>query len=505
MKWQRCYSAGPSRIVLRESTLKESSVVVLEFNELTPHLIEQWMDEGKLPGFKQLHDESTIIVTDAEEPEASLEPWIQWVTVHSGLTFKEHGIYDLGDGHKLRAPRLWDVASEAGKRVWICGSMNAGVYGKSVNGAIIPDPWSTGFKPFPEKDFEHFCRYIQTSVQEYTRSDVPLTISDHLKFGWFMLRNGLSFETMKRTVKQLLSERTSGGKFHWRRAMILDRLMWDLFRSGWASLKPHYSTLFLNSTAHLQHYHWRNMDPDSFKLKPDAAEQAEYQDAVLRGYQAMDKIILEALQMIKGTNTNLVMMTALSQQPLTRYEDSGGKQLFKSRDPMEFLRFAGVTASAKYEPVMAEEFRYIFDTPEDAEQAQEKLLAIKVNDEAVIRCRQDGVELFLACAIISSPADSAEMKTADGNTSRFDAMFYPMLNVKSGSHHPDGMFWLRRPIAEHRKVASKLPLRRTTATLASLASLDPATIQKQFAYPGIEDLDLVGGTTKPTASELTTA
>jgi len=484
--------------------LKESSVVVLEFNELTPHLMHQWMDEGKLPGFKKLHDESTVFVTDAEEPEASLEPWIQWVTVHSGMTFKEHGIYDLGDGHKLRAPRLWDVASEAGKRVWVCGSMNAGVYGKSVNGAIIPDPWSTGFKPFPEKDFEHFFRYIQTSVQEYTRRDVPLTATDHLKFGWFMLRNGLSLQTIKRTAKQLLSERTSGGKFHWRRAMILDRLMWDLFRSRWGSIKPHYSTLFLNSTAHLQHYHWRNMDPDSFKMKPDATEQAEYQDAVLLGYQAMDQVVLEALEMIKGTDTNLVMMTALSQQPLTRYEDSGGKQLFKAKEPIEFLRFAGVTANAKYEPVMAEEFRYVFDSAQEAEQAQEKLLAIKINDEAVIRCRQDGVELFLACAIIHPPADAAEMTTADGKTSRFDAMFYPMLNVKSGRHHPDGMFWLRRPTAKHREMAGKLPLRRTTATLASLASLDAPTVKKKFVYPGIEDLDSAGERTEQQSSKPTT-
>ena len=76
-----------------------------------------------------------------------------------------------------------------------------------------------------------------------------------------------------------------------------------------------------------------------------------------------------------------------------------------------------------------------------------------------------------------------------------------MLSVKSGRHHPDGMFWLRRPIAKHREMAGKLPLRSTTATLASLASLDPATVKKQFVYPGIDDLDSVGGTTMPTASE----
>ena len=465
--------------------MNDPAVIVLEFNELTPHLMQQWMDEGKLPGFKKLHDQATVYVTDAEEPTKTLEPWIQWVTVHSGLTFKEHGIYDLGDGHKLRSPRLWDVASDAGKRVWVCGSMNAGVFGDSVNGAIVPDPWSTGFKPFPESDFKDFFRYIQTSVQEYTRTDLPLKLGDHIRFGLFMMKHGLSFETISRTIKQLVSEKTSG-KYHWRRAMILDRLMWDVFRSRWRKDKPHYSTLFLNSTAHLQHYHWRNMDPSAFKIQPTSSEQNEFHDAVLLGYQAMDRIVQEALELVEGTNTSLVMMTALSQQPLTAHDEFGGKLLFKSIDPGKLQQFAGVETVGRYEPVMAEEFRLLFDTESDAIAAEEKLLALTVDGETVMRSRRDGNALFLACAVIQTPAGNAIVKGATGNTSAFDQLFYPLDNIKSGRHHPDGMFWVRSNGQPHRVVPDKVPLRRTTATLARLAGLDPETIRKQFVSPGLE-------------------
>ncbi|MGB7184611.1 MAG: hypothetical protein WBD51_21950, partial [Burkholderiaceae bacterium] len=400
-------------------------------------------------------------------------------------TFKEHGIYDLGDGHKLRAPRLWDIASNAGKRVWICGSMNAGVFGGGVSGAILPDPWATGLKPYPEKDFEDFFRYVQTSVQEYTRNDLPLTLKDHLKFGLFMLRNGLSTETIKRTIKQLISERGSG-KFHWRRAMILDRLMWDLFRSRWKKEKPHYSTLFLNSTAHLQHYHWRNMDPSQFKIQPSDAEQAEFHDAILQGYQAMDRIVQDALQLVEGTNTSLVMMTALSQQPLNSYDETGGKLLYKAIDPNALQRFAGIENCGRYEPVMAEEFRLKFASDEAAAAAQEKLLALMLGDKPVIRSRRDGDELYLACAIITQPTGNATVVSPTGASAALTDLFYPLGTIKSGRHHPDGMFWVRSPNPKHRIVAEKVPLRRTTATLAALAGLDQETIKRQFVSPALD-------------------
>jgi hypothetical protein len=64
--------------------------------------------------------------------------------VHTGLPYREHRVFDLGDGHKLTAPRLWDHVSDAGGRVWICGSINAGASGRPLNGSarsIVSGIW----------------------------------------------------------------------------------------------------------------------------------------------------------------------------------------------------------------------------------------------------------------------------------------------------------------------------------------------------------------------------
>ena len=92
-------------------------MIVLELNELTPSLIQRFMSEGKLPNFSRLYRESEVYTTTAAEGPPNLDPWIQWVTVHTGLNFCDHGIQRLNEGHTLRTPRVWDLLAGAGRKV----------------------------------------------------------------------------------------------------------------------------------------------------------------------------------------------------------------------------------------------------------------------------------------------------------------------------------------------------------------------------------------------------
>ena len=65
----------------------KQSVILLEFNELCPSLMGQFIQQGKLPNFQRFYNESAVYTTDAEEQPPNLEPWIQWVTVHTGQPY----------------------------------------------------------------------------------------------------------------------------------------------------------------------------------------------------------------------------------------------------------------------------------------------------------------------------------------------------------------------------------------------------------------------------------
>jgi hypothetical protein len=460
--------------------MDQAPVIALEFNELSPVLMDRFIQEGRLPNFARLRDQSIVTVTDAEEEPPALEPWIQWVTVHTGLSYSEHGVFDLGDGHKLKYPRLWDMASDAGKTVWVCGSMNAAVQGDRLNGCVLPDPWSTGIKPSPAAELTPFFHFVRSHVQEYTRDEAPLTTADHIRFAAFMASHGLSAATVMRTLTQLASER--GAENRWRRVAILDRLQWDVFRHYWLARRPAYATFFLNSTAHLQHYYWRNLEPETFRIKPSDADQAKFAHAVMFGYQSMDAIVGEVMAM--APDAAIVLLTALSQQPLTRYEASGGKQIHRPHDPKTLLEFAGVRSAFEHAPVMAEEFRLHFKTSDAAAEAERRLLALSLDGKAVMRARRDGAEIFAGCDIFMPPAPDARVSsTLSNRTAAFTDLFYLIDGMKSGCHHPDGMFWVRTPGRSGAVVPGRLSLRQVAPTLAALIGLPT---QGLFALPPLD-------------------
>jgi hypothetical protein len=66
------------------------SILILEFNELCPSLMQSFIQQGRLPNFQRFYQESVVYTKDAEAEAPFLEPWIQWVTVHSGLPYREH-------------------------------------------------------------------------------------------------------------------------------------------------------------------------------------------------------------------------------------------------------------------------------------------------------------------------------------------------------------------------------------------------------------------------------
>ena len=94
-------------------------LVLIEFNELSPVLLDRWMRDGHLPNFKKFYDSSLIYITkpDIAEP-AYLEPWIQWYSLHTGLPYQTHNVFHLTDGPRAEHKDIWSVFLENGFSVF---------------------------------------------------------------------------------------------------------------------------------------------------------------------------------------------------------------------------------------------------------------------------------------------------------------------------------------------------------------------------------------------------
>jgi hypothetical protein len=460
--------------------ISKESVMFVEFNELSPVLVEQFVRERQLPNFRRFYEESHVYTSDAGEKAPYLNPWIQWVTVHTGLTYAQHQVFHLGEAHKLKVKRTWDLVSEAGMPVWICGSMNSS-YVSNPNGYFLPDPWATETVPQPES-LDPYFRFVRMNVLEHSNDRVPLSWKDYAKFLGFMTTHGLSTSTVGAGIRQLLSEKD--GRNRWKRAVILDKLQFDMFRSVYRKIKPRFSTFFSNSTAHFQHYYWRHMNPEAFAIRPTAQELEEYKTAILVGYQAMDRLLGRFIE-LAGDDATLILCTALSQQPCLIYEEQGGKVVYRPRDFEAVLNFAGVTHPHSVAPVMAEEFHLRFENGADAAEAADRLRGLFVGEHPALRVEARDGGVFVGCAFRTQLPEETTLclKGSDRTVPFFDIFYRLYDTLKSGMHHPDGMLWIRRRNRSHHVYPTKVSLTSIAPTVLDLLSVPRSEYMRDLPLP----------------------
>ncbi|WP_342618747.1 hypothetical protein [Rhodoferax sp. GW822-FHT02A01] len=450
-------------------------VILIEFNELCPSLLDRWMAEGKLPNFKKFHENSDVFVTEADEKEApNLEPWIQWYSLHTGVPFRDHQVFHLTDGPRATQRDIWQRLLDKNKVVWNCSSMNTKglAHERSV---FLPDPWCTSETPFPA-ELKDFHRFVASQVQEYSNADRGLQLGDVLRFLGFMVGHGLRAKTVMAILRQLLSERRNGGESAWRRATILDKLLFDVFRHYQLTRRPDFSTFFANSTAHLQHSYWRCMDPDAFTVKPGGEDIRKHGDAVLFGYQEMDRLLGDFFQLEEECGATLVFATALSQQPFLKYEATGGQHFYRPRRVEDLLKSLGL-AWTELAPVMTHQYVMHFANAAMRNVAEQRLRAVTVDGVEVFRIEPTNTEtsLYFGCKLNQKIASDAQLNLGVGQSATpFFGVFYRIEEIKSGRHHPDGCFWVKS--GRHTQHPQKVSILDIAPTLLGMLQVDEADL-----------------------------
>jgi len=442
--------------------------LLLELNELCPTLLQQFMAEGHIPNFKRFYEQSLVYTTDAGEPASHLEPWIQWPTVHSGQPFAEHRAYQLGDGRRIQAKCLAQVLSDAGIPVGVCGSMNTNY--QQLNGYLLPDPWDQNGSAWPAP-LDAYAGPVGRLVRESSRDSASK--KDLFRLGWFLLRNGLSLSAIRDAIGQLVAEKRDRG-VKWRRACVLDRLQYDIFRSLNARHNVRFATFFCNSTAHFQHYYWRHMDPQRFDMLPDAADHPSLSGAILTGYRRMDRLV--GLLMRDYPDARLAICTALSQQPWT----DTTKCTYRPKKFADLLAFAGVALDeSAVKPVMAEQFHLQCGSAEQADAAETLLRDLTLDGSPAMSVKRKGDNIFAGCRVTSSNVlDFPITRQATGTIRPFRDLFYRIHTMRSGKHHPEGVLWVRT--GQHRVVEERVPLTSIAPTvLQHFGVAPPETMRDQ--------------------------
>jgi hypothetical protein len=400
-------------------------LIVLQLNEVNFDLVQRYLSQQTLPGFSHVMSKFDRVETFAETKYEELEPWIQWVSAHSGLRYGEHRIFRLGDAINSRVPQIFELMEQQGLTVGAISPMNA--RNELQHPAyFIPDPWTA-----TASDGSGYSRRLTAMLQQTVNENAQgrIGIRSLLTIAEAVVR---SFN-LKGTV-QLLKLITHAKGKHWIKALVLDQLIHLVHVNLFRQKSPDVSFVFLNAGAHIQHHYLFNSPHANTAAKNPAWYAPPDADPVLDMLQVYDRILLDYLELSAQHGSQLIVATGLTQVAYDRV-----KFYYRLRHHAQFLGMLGV-APKRVLPRMTRDFEALFDDAGAAQRAATVLRDLRMVRDGVplfSEIEERGASLFVTLSYPNEilPADMAE--AADGT-------LVPMLQqvafvaVKNGMHSTKG-------------------------------------------------------------------
>jgi hypothetical protein len=343
-------------------------LLFLELNEVNFEFVDAYARQGKLPAFARLLDRHGYARTESEKRYEELEPWIQWVTAHTGRSLGEHGVFRLGDIINHDIPQIWEQLEERGLRVGALSPMNAKNRLREP-AFFVPDPW-TRTEVSARPVLRALYRSIVQAVDDSAEGRISARSMLHLARGLLAYAAPANWANY---VALALSSRASP----WRRAIFLDLLLADVFTREVGRTRPQFASLFVNAAAHIQHHYLFSSPVYQGRCRNPSWYLPAGVDPLLEVYRLYDRI-LHSLER-RFPDARLMIGTGLHQEPhekITYY--------WRLRDHEAFLRRIGVPFEA-VEPRMSRDFLVKCDSVSCAERAQQVLASALA---------ADGVPLF---------------------------------------------------------------------------------------------------------------
>ncbi|MGH8175538.1 MAG: hypothetical protein ACREV5_04675 [Steroidobacter sp.] len=256
-------------------------LLLLELNEVNFESVAYYGSRGKLPELQQLIERHGWHTTTSEQRYEYIEPWIQWVTAHTGLTLAEHGVLRLGDIVTKDLPQIWEMLEARGLKVGAVSPMNA-KHRLRRPAFFVPDPWTPTEVTGP-KILKSLHRAVAQAVNDNAQARLSVASLGALVSG--MMRYARITNYSKYASLALGSASAP-----WRRALLLDLLLADVFVNQVDATQPHFASLFLNGGAHVQHHYMYSSESYRGPHRNPQWYAPRGADPVLEAYELYDRI-----------------------------------------------------------------------------------------------------------------------------------------------------------------------------------------------------------------------
>lgn len=416
-------------------------IIQLELNEISKEIVDAMIAKGKLKHFDWINQQYQYARTFSDARYENIEPWIQWVSAHTGKTYQEHQIFHLSDVEKLSFPQVWETLYQGGVRSAIIGSMNT-KQGSMKEGIFFPDPWAKNGKAYPD-DLQALWQLVAAKVQSHATS--RLTLSDLMQGVKCCFKYRIPFSLYLKIMKQLISQ-TFDTKKKWRMPALFDELLSHIFLTIFKTTNFGFYTLFLNSCAHYQHHYWREFDRKGFDPSLQSPDIASDDDPISFGYEMFDSILGRILNLVKqDKNTRLIISSAFTQEPYLKAEEQGGMNYYRLKDHQAFVNTLNFSYRDVH-PLMSRDWQITFNTIKELDYAKTRLSELTVLGKPLFNLKINSENsLFIETKVTQALNNDAMIMDGVTTLGPFH-QYFKNIAIKSGHHNPYGSLWLSERI-----------------------------------------------------------
>jgi hypothetical protein len=408
-------------------------LLLIELNELNFDVVKKYVraQPDLFPTFQRILSWPSR-KTSSENEYKHLEPWIQWVSAHTGKTYKEHGVFRLGDIIKSDHLQIFEHVESAGFTVGAISPMNA--KNNLVNPRyFIPDPWT---ETPADKSWWH--SKISGAISQAVNDNASARLS-------FVTLIILLFALVKfARVKNYLNYinfLTKSISKSWYKSLFLDLFLSDLNLHLIKKHNPDFAVVFFNAGAHIQHHYFHN-SPHSNSggfSNPDWYCHSTH-DPVKDMVMVYESILSDVL---KNTDLEIIIATGLTQRP---YKQS--KFYYRLNDHDNFLRLLGQPFDS-VTPLMTRDFVvHVGDDPKAIDRMADSLSELMVDDGTPLfnEVEKRGDSLFVS---LTYPKEiTRETHIILNNEKIFLYSMVSFVAVKNGMHDCVGFSYFTEGIAK---------------------------------------------------------
>lgn len=398
-------------------------MLLIELNEFSRELLQNIVARHELKHLQQVLGWSRASTFTSDEYDTGfLEPWVQWVSVHTGVPSSQHGVKNLGDVPNLAEDQIWERWSKRGLVSVVWGVMNGNRRNAVRCKVFVPDPWTFSEDAYPAayQGLIALPRYLAKNYLDFSK----LTAA---RKGFDLVR------TLLRSTKA--SDFIDGLRMFWRGfrqfgptnavfIVFFEYLSAMAFIRAVECTRPDAAIVFINMLAHVQHHYWKSGDGSDC---PQIAFAATAADEIIGK-------ILARCEAVTGSG-RVALMNALSQ---TCTIEEPPWILYRPNNHAALLSFLGLEAK-RVEPLMTYDAHVFFANAEAAAGGASILQGARIEGKPLFFVEPDShdpCKLFYRVAM-SDPVEPDAEFVYRNKAARF-ADYFTAIVQRTGKHNQNG-------------------------------------------------------------------